>query len=143
MDRGSLYVILATVLFSTQPIWIKLASQGLPGLLMFSLRFLGTLFVFIPLAFHFRKEVSAEIRQWKKFVVPAFFIFGAVSLFAIGIYFTEDATLTGLLSRSNVIFIGLFSIILFPEERKVLASKTYLAGLALASIGMFGIVAWG
>jgi len=143
MDKGSLYIILAVFLFSTQPIFIKLAAPGMPGLLMFSLRFVGTVMVFLPLAFHFKKEVRASIRQWKKFVVPAIFIFGAVSLFSIGIYFTEDATLTGLLSRSNIIFIALFSLVLFPEERRVFFSKTYMLGLALASLGMYGIVTGG
>ena len=143
MEKGNLYLILAVLLFSLQPIFIKLAAGGLPGLLMFTLRFFGALFVFVPLAFHFKKEVRAGIRQWKKFLLPAVFMVGAVSLFSLGIYYTDNATLNGLLSRSNVVFIAVFSVIFFSEERKVFLSKRYLLGLILAGFGVYGIVTGG
>ena len=143
MEKGSLYVMLAAVLYSAQPILIKLAYGEIPGFLMFSLRFFGMLFIFLPLAFHFKRQVWGEIRQWKKFVLPALFVLGAVCFFTVGIYYTKNATLTGLLTKTNSIFIPIMTAALFVEEKRVLFNKGFFAGLLLAGVGVFGVVTGG
>lgn len=143
MERGSLYLVLAAVLYSMQPVFVKLAYAEVPGFLMFSLRFFGMLFVFLPMAYHFRNEVWGEIRQWKKFLLPAISVFLSMALFTVSIYFTENATLTGLLIKSNSIFIPLMTAALFIEERRVLLSKKFLLGILLAGIGVVGVVTGG
>ena len=140
MEKGNLYVVLAAVLYSAQPILVKLAYGEVPGFLMFSLRFFGMLFVFLPLAFHFKRQVWREIKQWKKFVFPALFVLGAVCFFTVGIYYTKNATLTALLIKTNSVFIPLMTATLFVEERRVLFSKRFLAGMFLAGVGVFGVI---
>ncbi len=143
MEKGNLYIMLAAVLYSAQPILVKLAYGEVPGFLMFSLRFFGMLFIFLPLAFHFKRQVWSEIRQWKKFVFPALFVLGAVCFFTVGIYYTRNATLTALLIKTNSVFIPLMTAALFVEERRVLFSKRFLAGVALAGVGVLGVITGG
>ncbi len=143
MERGTLFVLLTAFFVSLQPVIIKSAYSGVSGFQMVSLRLFGIFLVFLPLAFHFKKEVRGEMRQWKKFVVPTFLILSTISLFTIGIYFTKNATLTGLLTKSNAIFIPLMTAALFASERAVLLSKRFLLGLFLAALGVIGVVTGG
>ena len=136
-------MFLAAALFSLQPILLKFVALELPGLLTFSLRFLGTLFIFIPLSFKYKKKVRAELKEWKKFVLPTLFLTGAVLLFTLGVFLTDNATLTSLVTKSNTIFITLLAAAFFIEERALLKSKRYLAGLALATIGVIGVITGG
>jgi len=143
MDKGQLYVFLAAAFFSLQPILLKYAALELPGLFTVSFRFLGTLIIFVPLSFKYRKQLKDGLREWKKFVLPTLFLFGAVLLFTIGVFLTDNATLTSLVTKSNVIFMTLMTAAFFVEERAILKSKRYLAGLVLATIGVIGVITGG
>ncbi|GEM_PF-2448309 len=143
MDRGAFYVFLAALLFSMQPVFIKFGSAEVPPLLFFPLRLLGTLAVFIPLAFHFKKEFRAEARQWKKFLLPAIFVFGAISLFTVSVFFTANATLTALVTKSNAVLIPLLTAAFFIEERRILFTRRFLLGVTLAAAGVIGVVLGG
>jgi len=143
MDKGQLYVFLAAAFFSLQPILLKFAALELPGLFTVSLRFFGTLIIFVPLSFKYRKQLKNGLREWKKFVLPTLFLTGAVLLFTLGVFLTDNATLTSLVTKSNVIFMTLMTAAFFVEERAILKSKRYLAGLVLATIGVIGVITGG
>jgi len=143
MNRGTLYVFFAALLFSMQPILIKFGSSDVPPLLFFPLRFLGIMVIFIPLAFHFKKEIRGELKKWKKYLLPALLILGAISLFTISLYFTADATFTALVTKSNAIIIPLLTATFFIEERRVLMTRRFLLGISLAAIGVIGVVLGG
>ncbi len=143
MNNGNMYVFLAALLFSMQPILIKFGSTQVPPLLFFSLRFFGTMAVFLPLAMRFKKEMHLALKQWKKFLLPTIFLFGAISLFTISLYFTANATLTALVTKSNSILIPLLTAAFFIEERRVLMTRRFLFGVLLSAIGVIGVILGG
>ena len=140
-SKAIIFVSIAIFCYGIQPVFIKamvpffsIAEQTL-------LRFTGALIVFGILALLEEHELKEEARHWKRFM-PAGMIYGlAVACWVVGNYLVMNAITIGILSRTNIIFIALISALIFADEKRLLLSKKFFAGMVLAAIGALGVIA--
>ena len=89
---------------------------------------------------YLRKEFLFSLKNIRKFFLPVFILIVFQTLLVKGIYLLEPA-MVALISKSSVLFVALFSFILFPDERKVMSSRVFITGSLMAIIGVIGVIA--
>lgn len=75
---------------------------------------------------------------WRAAIVPAAFNIAAQIFFALAPYYILPGMLTFLL-RLQIVFVAIGAYILFPAERPVLRSPTYVVGVAVLFAGLIGL----
>lgn len=75
---------------------------------------------------------------WRAALIPALFNIAAQICFALAPYYIFPGMLTFLL-RLQIVFVALGAYILFPAERPVLRSPTYIIGVATLFCGLMGL----
>jgi drug/metabolite transporter (DMT)-like permease len=124
--------------WSTGPIFIKLLSGyvdvWMQNLLRYSISCLFWL-PFLVLAVK-RKKVNANI--WRKAVGPSCVNVIMQSCWAGAFYFIEPA-FGDLLNKTTVLWVVIFSLVFFPEERALLRSKRFWTGAILSIAGIAGV----
>ena len=121
-------------------IFIKLLSYDFDIFTQSFYRYLASAsFLGIIAIVFMRKDLTKAARRMKALVLPAIL----VSLFQMtnvaGVYLT-NATMTGLISRTSVAFIALFSYVLYEAERRVMRSRYFLLANSLIVAGVLGLV---
>lgn len=84
-----------------------------------------------------RKQLDRSI--WRHALVPAAANIVMQSLWAATFYYIDPAFVV-LLSKTSIIWIAAFSLLFFPEERALIRSKRFWAGLGLCVIGVLGVL---
>lgn len=74
----------------------------------------------------------------KRSLIPAAFVTAFQTLTVYGVY-TTKATIAAFLLRLSVVFVGLFSYILFREERAILVNRWYIIGTVISMTGVMGM----
>jgi len=98
----------------------------------------GVVLVIINLVWY-RAEFFKEFGNIKKFLFPTALLFVFQIIWVTGLYILTP-TVAVLISKSNVLFVTVFSFLLFKDERIVIKSRAFIWGLSLATIGVVGVV---
>ncbi|MCK4423382.1 MAG: DMT family transporter [Candidatus Omnitrophica bacterium] len=134
-------VTVACFLWIWPPIVIKTLSSYFDNFTQNFYRFLAASIVLtiFNLVYH-KEEFLKEIKNIKKYILPAIIIFSFQLIWVVGLS-TLTPTIGILIGRSSILFIAVFSFIFFKDERNIIKSKFFISGALLAVIGVIGVIA--
>jgi len=84
-----------------------------------------------------RRQLDRSI--WRRALLPAAANIIMQTLWAAAFYYIDPAFAV-LLTKTNIIWIAAFSLIVFPDERPLAGSRRFWAGLALCVVGVAGVL---
>jgi len=138
LKKGYLYILLATILFSSMEIALKLTAASLNAIQLTFLRFLIGGLILLPLAAKEKKEKKLKLER-SDFAFFAFtgFICVVVSmiLFQLGILYSK-ASVVAVLFSCNSVFTVLFAYLMLEEK----VYKHTIISILLSVIGMIVII---
>lgn len=133
-------VTLACLLWMWTPIFIKLLSFHFDIYTQNFYRYLGASFFLLGAnCLWNRREVWEALRKIRLFIIPAVLISLFQTVWVKGIYLLEPG-IAVLLSRSSILFVTVFSFIIFRDERRIIKSRAFILGSLLAIIGVSGVI---
>ena len=132
--------MVACFLWVWPPIVIKILASYFDNFTQNFYRYLAASIVLtiFNLVYH-KKEFLKEIKNIKKYILLTIIIFSFQLLWVVGLS-TLPPTIAILIGRSSILFIAVFSFILFKDERNIIKSKFFISGSLLAFIGVIGII---
>jgi drug/metabolite transporter (DMT)-like permease len=129
----------ALVFWSLGPIFIKYLTGYLDSWTQNFLRYAVACCFWLPYLFYCARTKQLDHGTWKRAIIPAGANIIMQSLWAISFYLSGPAFMV-LLTKTNIVWIALFSLILFPEERPLIRSRRFWLGLVLAATGVSGVL---
>jgi drug/metabolite transporter (DMT)-like permease len=125
--------------WSLGPIFIKYLTGYVDSWTQNLLRYLVACIFWLPFLALSIKTKRLDHRVWRRAVIPAMANIVMQSLYAAAYYYIGPAFLT-LQMKTNIIWIAGFSLIFFSEERVLVKSKSFWAGLTLSVVGLIGVM---
>jgi drug/metabolite transporter (DMT)-like permease len=95
----------------------------------------------LPFLIHAMLVGSFPTRTWRLAVLPSVANVAMQSLWAAGFYYIGPAFMA-LLTRTSILWVAGFSLIVFREERPLVRSVRFWLGLLLSVAGMVGVIAF-
>ncbi|WP_099223489.1 DMT family transporter [Listeria costaricensis] len=138
MKKGYFYIMIATFLFSTMEIAIKLSGNTFNPIELNFLRFLIGGLVLLPLAIKRLQRSKRRLagRDWLFFSITGFFcIVVSMTFFQLAIQYTKASTVAILFS-CNPIFVLAFAALFLREK----LSRLTVGSIIISLIGMLVIV---
>lgn len=137
---GLIAVLLTAIIWAWPTIFVRILSRDFDIFTQSFYRYLASsLFFFLVSYLFVREDLEKAARNVKSLVIPAIL----VSLFQVcmvtSVYMT-NASVPGIVTRMNILFIVLFSYILFEEERRVIASKYFWIANVFVIAGIIGLI---
>lgn len=139
LDITATFACLGTLSFwAFGPIFIKYLAGYIDSWTQNLLRYsVGCLF-WLPFLLFAIKRKRIESKIWRKALLPAVPNIVMQCFWAGGFYYIGPAFMV-LLTKTSIIWVTVFSFILFAEERALGRSKRFWLGLALSIIGVVGV----
>lgn len=125
--------------WSLGPIFIEQLTGHVDSRTQNALRYTVACLFWLPVLLHFMHVGKFDRRTWRLAIVPTVPNVLMQSLWAVIFYYVGPAFAV-LLSKTNVLWVAAFSLILFADERPLLRSRRFWSGLALSVIGVFGVL---
>lgn len=133
--KGYVAVAATLLLWSTAVVFIKMLSWYYDVYTQNFYRYLSAAALLWTLA---KLRGASRVPPLAKLLVPSLLVFSFQMLAVSGIYLTTPTT-AALLMRLNVVFVNALAYALLGEERRLVSSRQYLTGLALAMAGAVGL----
>ncbi|MBP8304876.1 MAG: DMT family transporter [Phycisphaerae bacterium] len=138
----AILAILGTLAFwSAGPIFIKALTGSLDSFTQNAVRYVAACGFALPFLMGASGRRQFDRRVWRKAIGPAVPNVLMQTLWAATFYYADPA-LVSLLSKTSVLWVAGFSVLLFAEERRLLGSVRFWAGLGLAITGVVGVLAF-
>ena len=144
--RTSRFDLLATLAalgalacWSAGPIFIKYLAGYIDSWTQNFLRYAVALVFWLPFCIYSFRRPIIDARIWKVALIPAAANVVMQCFWALSFYYIEPAFMN-LLIKSSLIWIAVFSIIFFADERPLVRSPQFWTGLALSIIGVCGVL---
>lgn len=139
--RRYIPIAIATFIWIWPPVLIKMLSFHFDVYTQNFYRYLAGSSVLMVISLIYRKrKLFSSLKRIKKFILPAMLVFLYQISFVGGIYLLTP-TVASLIGKSSVLFTTLFSFVLFSDERKIIRSRSFIAGSLLAILGVYGVIA--
>jgi len=139
-DRtAALYILVALAGWSTGPNFIRYFTNHMDSWSQNFFRYLTASAFWLPYLLLCARNKRIDRRVWRRALVPAAVNLIMQSLWARSLYYVHP-TFMNLLSKSSVLWIAVFSMILFADERRLLRSKRFWSGLVLCAAGLTGVI---
>jgi len=129
----------ALIFWSLGPIFIKYFTEFMDSWTQNLLRYSVACLFWLPFLILSIRDKSLDKRVWRRAIVPAAANVVMQSLWAAAFYYIDPAFMV-LLTKTNILWIAVFSLILLPEERQLLRSRHFWLGLALSITGLLGVM---
>ncbi len=136
---GNLTCLATLLCWSTGPIFIEYLTGYLDMWTQNLLRYACACLFWLPFLLMSWRTGRLESHVWKWALLPAAANIVMQSLWAGAFYYIEPAFAV-LLSKTSLIWIVIFSVIYFPEERPLVASRRFWLGLLLSAAGVIGVL---
>jgi len=139
-DITATLACLATLSFwALGPILIKYLAGYIDSWTQNLLRYsVGCLF-WLPFLLFGIKRNQIDTKIWRKALLPAVPNIVMQCLWAGGFYYIGPAFMV-LLTKTSILWVAIFSFILFADERALIRSKRFWLGLVLSAIGVVGVM---
>jgi drug/metabolite transporter (DMT)-like permease len=139
-DITATFACLGTLSFwAFGPIFIKYLTGYVDSWTQNLLRYsVGCLF-WLPFLLFAIKRNRIESKIWRKALLPAVPNIVMQCFWAGGFYYIGPAFMV-LLTKTSIIWVTVFSFILFADERALVRSKRFWLGLLLSAIGVVGVM---
>jgi drug/metabolite transporter (DMT)-like permease len=142
IDVAATFACLGALSFwSLGPIFIKYLTGFLDSWTQNFLRYSVACLFWLPFLLFSIKAKRLDPRIWRRALVPSLANVMMQSLWAAAFYYVGPGFMV-LLTKTNIFWIAGFSFILFPEERALIKSKRFWAGLILAAVGLIGVMVY-
>lgn len=136
---GTLAAVGSLCCWSIGPNTIKYLSMYLDSWTQNFLRYSVACLFWLPFLLFSIRTNRLDARVWRLAIIPAAANVIMQSIFARAFYYIDPAFMT-LLGKSSLLWITGFSLIFFPQERSLVRSGRFWAGLTLAAIGVAGVL---
>jgi drug/metabolite transporter (DMT)-like permease len=120
------------------PIFIKQLSDVLDVWTQNAARYGVACLFWLPFLLLYGRQ-GLTLPLLKKAIVPAAFNIVMQTCWA-GAFYYADPAFAVLLSRSSILWVSLFSLLFFADERPLAKSKLFWAGSAAAVVGLAGVI---
>jgi len=138
--RRYLPIAIATFIWIWPPILVKMLSFHFDIHTQNLYRYLAGSSVLMAISLIYRRRgLLNSLKKFKNFILPAILVFLYQITFVGGIYLLTP-TIASLVSRSSVFFTVLFSFVFFPDERRIIRSRSFVIGSFLAILGVYGVI---
>ena len=134
---GSLALLATSVNFVGVPLIVRFLTGYLDTWTQNALRYAIAFAVWAPFLLMRRRQISRTI--WKKALIPTALNLLQQILFTTGFYYIEPAFMS-LLAKTSLIWIMIFAMIVFPDERRLLRNGFFWAGVPLCVAGAAGVM---
>lgn len=138
MNKGYIYIIIATILFSSMEVALKLAGGLFHPVQITFLRFLIGSLILMPLAMHSlrKKHITLTLKDMQFYGMSGFvFIVVSMILYQLALGYGE-ASVVAVLFSSNPVFVIIFAYFMLKEP----ISKYNVATLVLSMLGIIAIM---
>lgn len=136
---ATLACIGALVFWSLGPNFIKYLTEYMDLWTQNFLRYSVACLFWLPLLVLAIRRKQLDRSVWLKALLPAGTNIIMQSLWAAAFYYIGPGFMV-LLTKTNIIWIAGFSLIFFPDERPLIKSKRFWAGLSLCILGVAGVL---
>jgi drug/metabolite transporter (DMT)-like permease len=136
---GSLAVAGTAVTFIAVPVIIRYLTGHLDTWTQNAFRYLVAFVIWTPFLLFRIRRGRVENSVWKKALIPTVLNILQQILYTTAFYYIEPA-LMSLLVKTSLIWIMVFALLLFPDERCLLRSRLFWAGLPLCVAGVIGVM---
>jgi len=103
------------------------------------LRYSVACLFWLPLLILAIRSKQLDRSVWRRALLPAAANIIMQTLWAAAFYYIDPAFAV-LLTKTNIIWIAGFSLLFFPDERPLIRSRRFWAGLALCVVGVAGVL---
>jgi len=125
--------------WSLGPIFIEQLTGHVDARTQNALRYTVAFLFWFPVLLYFMRTGKFDKRTWRLAIVPSLANVTMQSLWAVIFYYVGPAFAV-LLSKTSVLWVAAFSLILFADERPLLRSGRFWSGLAFSIIGVLGVL---
>lgn len=125
--------------WSLGPIFIKYLTGFLDSWTQNALRYSVACLFWLPFLLFSIKSKRLDMRVWRRALVPACANVVMQCLWAAAFYYIGPAFMV-LLTKTNVLWVAAFSLVVFPEERALVKSRRFWMGLVLSITGLAGVM---
>jgi drug/metabolite transporter (DMT)-like permease len=129
----------ALACWSAGPIFIKYLAGYIDAWTQNFLRYVVALVFWLPFCIYSVRRGNIDGRMWKVALVPAVANVVMQCFWALAFYYIDPAFMN-LLIKSSLIWIAVFSIIFFADERPLVRSPQFWTGLVLSVVGICGVL---
>ncbi len=136
--RATFALILAILCFGTIPLFLRYFTPYIDAWTANGYRYLVAVMLYMPFLFRKVRARKIDRRLWKLALIPATFSLTLQSTWAWAPYYIEPG-LMSFLGRSTLIWTITGSFILFHDERPLVKSIRFWAGLFIAVAGFTGL----
>jgi drug/metabolite transporter (DMT)-like permease len=127
------------LLWSLGPNFIKYLTGHVDLWTQNVLRYTVACIFWLPFLLFGLKTKRIETNVWRRALLPSGANIAFQSLWAAAFYYVDPAFMA-LLNKSSVIWIAGFSLIFFADERSLVRSRYFWAGLILSMVGVIGVI---
>jgi len=127
--------------WSLGPLFIKYLAGHVDSWTQNALRYSVAGLFWLPFLVHSTANGTFAAKTWRRALLPSVANVAMQSLWAAGFYYLGPAFMT-ILSKTSVLWVAGFSLIVFREERPLVRSKRFWIGLLLSVGGMVGVIAF-
>jgi drug/metabolite transporter (DMT)-like permease len=139
-DFTATFACLGTLSFwAVGPIFIKYLAGYVDSWTQNLLRYSVACLFWLPFLLFAIKRKRFETKIWRKALLPAVPNIVMQCLWAGGFYYIGPAFMV-LLTKTSILWVAVFSFILFADERALVRSKRFWLGLLLSAIGVVGVM---
>ena len=139
-DITATFACLGTLSFWTLgPIFITYLTGYVDSWTQNLLRYSVACLFWLPFLLFAIKKKRIETKIWRKAILPAAANIVMQCLWAGGFYYIGPAFMV-LLTKTSIVWVAVFSFILFADERALVRSKRFWLGLVLSAIGVVGVM---
>ena len=136
---GSLAVVGTAITFIAVPVIIRYLTGHLDTWSQNAYRYLVAFVIWTPFLLLRVRQGRVENSVWEKALIPTVLNILQQILYTTAFYYIEPA-LMSLLVKTSLIWIMVFALLLFPDERSLLRSRLFWVGLPLCVVGVIGVM---
>jgi drug/metabolite transporter (DMT)-like permease len=142
LDMVATAAILGTlVCWALGPLFIKYFTAFMDSWTQNAVRYSVAGLFWLPFLIHATVRGNFPMKTWRRAILPSFANIAMQSLWAAGFYYIGPA-LMALLSKTSVLWVAGFSLMVFREERPLVRSVRFWLGLLLSLAGLLGVIAF-
>lgn len=139
LPSAALFCIGFLLCWTIAPLYIEALTGVLDSWTQNFLRYASAFLFWLPFLLWTAAQSTLPKRLFVRALVPSVFNVAGQSCYAAAFYYAEPGFVT-LVTMTLVFWVALFSMGLFPAERRLLRSGPFWVGIALSVVGVCGVV---
>ncbi len=136
---GSMALVGTAITFIAVPVIIRYLTGHLDTWTQNAFRYLTAFVIWTPFLIIRMRQGRVDVGIWRKALVPTLLNVIQQILYTTSFYYIEPAFMS-LLVKTSLIWIMVFALLIFPDERRLLRSWSFWSGLPLCVIGVIGVM---